>query len=126
MARSRGRRPRPPSPHLVIDDWYVGCGRQRHRCDSSDVFTQLCSHFQPTVSRQGPEYGINQIPLLKEKIKPIFKYSYNNKDTFSNNNLEESGSQRPWLMDTRGTFLGPQETLTLCPGERTPPNGPLV
>lgn len=73
MATIRGR-PRPRPTYLVINDGYVGCSGQGHGRDPSDVLAQLCSHFQPTVPRQGPENGINQIPLWEEEATHVLLF----------------------------------------------------
>lgn len=68
----------PPCTYFIINDGYVGGSGQGYGCDPPDVFAQLCSHFQPTVSGQGPEDGINQIPLVKEERRPRFISPSNN------------------------------------------------
>lgn len=55
--------------YFIINDGNVGCSRQWHSGNPPDVLAQLCSHFQPAVSRQGPEDGINQIALQKNLNK---------------------------------------------------------
>jgi len=67
--------------YLVVDDGDVGRGGQRHSGDAADVLPQLASDLQTAVAGEGPEHGVDQVPLWRPP--------------HNNNNNSSAGCQRP-------------------------------
>lgn len=49
--------------HLVVDDWHVGSRGEGHSGDAADVLAKLRPDLQSAVSGEGPEHGVDQVPL---------------------------------------------------------------
>lgn len=101
--------------YLIINYWYIWCGREWHRGDSSDVFAQLCSHFKAAVSRKRPQYCINQVSLWR-----IRNWSVKSQ----NPNIIPLGAHKPWARRWRRGWERERERIeeaTLLPKERKLP-----
>lgn len=53
--------------YLVVNDRDVGRTRERDGCYPPDVFSKLRPNFQTSVPGEGPQDGVDQEPLKKEK-----------------------------------------------------------
>lgn len=49
--------------YLIVNNGDIGSRGKGHGGDTTDVFSKLCSHLQSPITREGPEYSIDQIFL---------------------------------------------------------------
>lgn len=45
--------------YLVVDDWDIGSRGEGHSSDATDVFSKLSPHLQPSITREGPQHGVD-------------------------------------------------------------------
>jgi len=49
--------------YLVVNNGDIGCRWEGYSGDTTDVFSKLSPHLQSSVSREGPQHSVDQIPL---------------------------------------------------------------
>lgn len=57
--------------YLIINDGNIGCSGKWHSGDATDILPKLCPHLQPSITREGPEHSVDQIPLQRNSMKTI-------------------------------------------------------
>lgn len=51
--------------YLIVDDGHVWSSGKRYSGDATDIFSELRPHLQTSISREGPEHGVDQVFLQK-------------------------------------------------------------